>query len=425
MVRGPLGAYPRHTRLHWTRREILTGIAATAALSLVPWAKRAHAVLPLQLLHGPVILTSGSPTCIGHRYLIADDFNANSPGIGGVIDIADIANAVVQDVSIIGPDRFQQRWLTDVETRPYALGLTGANAGIVARSTDALRIERVQISGIPRAGIDGWGWPDGILRDFTIEHCYNGIRLRTGPSSGVLDLSPRLLLERVAVRNSWGPGPGHWAGIGGTPSKLQYAGSVGGTAIAISGMDDSTIRGCTIFGEHFTGLKISVCDNVLIEDCEAAKYQIASEATNVVIRNCAIDRRLGYYTSDPDEFSNGMQGTNENAVGAPATDFEVDSCQFINLDNEPAGDAINLGTTNITANVHDSFFSGWNGFEDRDSYAIASATGNCFNSDFDSGAGNVFVNQSHKSIQFGTSLCPSGPPSELCSPDHVIPCVIE
>jgi hypothetical protein len=429
VARGPLGAHPRHTRLHWTRREILRGLAATAVVASIPWARRAHALLPLELLHAPIGLSSGQ-THRGHRYLVADDFDSNAftNGItGGAVNIGSstgaVSGAVLEDVIIYGARQWASRWNTQVEVRPYALGVSSGHAGIIIRNAPSVRVERVHVAGFPQAAIHGWGIPNGVIRDFSAADCFNAMILKTNDGNAPSNfLSPGALFERCSMRNTWGPGPGRWVGVGGGNSAIRYKGFTGGTAFGLSGISDSIIRNCSVRGEAFGSYKLSVCDNLLVEFCEGGFSQIASFATNVLVRDCVFSRRLAYFTTGAAPFQNGLEVTNENAVGDPPSDVEVERCKFINLKTEPPGDAINLGTENQTADVHDCYFEGWNGWQGRASYAIASAEGNSFNADFDSGAGNVFYNQDNLSLQLGA---PPPPPGDDCTFPFTFPCDFE
>jgi hypothetical protein len=161
-----------------------------------------------------------------------------------------------------------------------------------------VRIEGVTIEGFPGSGIDAFGLDDGVIRDVSVTRCFLGIITRHyAPSSG-------LLIERVQVRDLWGPGAGKWPGTGGPPSQLRPGGFIGGDGVVCESVRHAVVRDCTVLGEQFASFKLVNPQDtevsglrgigLMVQGTSDLEWKIDKEPSrNTRVRNCTFDKSLG------------------------------------------------------------------------------------------------------------------------------------
>ena len=163
-----------------------------------------------------------------------------------------------------------------------------------------MKIENVRIQGFPGSGIDGFGLADGVIRDIRVTRCFQGVTIRQ------YEANPRLLIERVAAHDLWGPGPGKWPGVGGPPSRLRPGGFMGSDGLVCHSLRDAVVRDCSALGEQFGSFKLVNSPvarvqvsglrgvHLAVQGTSDLEWKIDKEPSrDTVVRDCVFDKNLG------------------------------------------------------------------------------------------------------------------------------------
>lgn len=270
--------------------------------------------IPIEILTAPIHLQDGETLQNRRFQMDLDTFAWNSWAAAIFIDGS---NVTVRNVEIVGASSWLPRWDEYVESgSPPPPGIVSSMVGIRAQNTgagsfiDHLLIENVSVRGFPHSCFDIAGnISDSVIRDFTARDCFQGITHRyTGYPSVGQNRSSRVLIERIRIEDTWGPGPGLWPGIGSSdPDVLSVdrpGGYIGSDGLALGAMDNTIIRDVEVLGEQLASIKVVNMRDTVIEDFRGvglmvqgttALAQAVGEptSTGLTLRNFELDKSLG------------------------------------------------------------------------------------------------------------------------------------
>ncbi len=305
-----------------------------------------------------------------------------------------MSGVVLRNLRIEGSAAWQARWNRRGKPATNAPGMPGEMSAIRLQGAPGALIENVEIEGFPQKGIFGFGLDDGIIRDVDVRHCFAGVHV------AYYEPSRRLLVERVKVRDTWGPGPGHWKGIGGDASAARPGGFSGGDGIVLDSVREGVLRDCEVAGEHFASFKlVNPIDfeasqlrgaQLMVKGTADLDWKIHKQpARNVTIRDCDFDKTRG--------FGSLRAGGNLLQMSWHIHDLSIARCA---LDGAGyGGHGLELAV-DVNANVVDCTFENFNGNRgNQPAYAAYVAEGCTLNPDFEQR--NRFVNQTRKLLRAG------------------------
>jgi hypothetical protein len=295
------------------RREFLGGLATAGVAAVAGFAgcaaglggATAAGARPLteldpqgfEILERPIVLAHGE-ILQNRSYLLSPRFENSSANAIIVVG----GDAVrIRNVRIVGPADWQARWNDARPTARELPGVFGNSVGIRAHDVRDLTIERVSIEGLPRAAIAAWGLERAVIRDVQIRHCYHGINF------GLNAASRWVRIERVRVSDLWGPPPesANSDPKANNPSRSRPGAWIGGDALALNSLRDSTLNDCMAVGEMFGAFKITNPLRVTVRGLRGSGFQVQGVAAgaegdamvparDVLIEDCLFDKGLGY-----------------------------------------------------------------------------------------------------------------------------------
>jgi hypothetical protein len=246
------------------------------------------------VLRNPIVMKPGE-ILADKRLVLASDFRW-TPTKAAIYVPAQ--NVTIRNVEIVGASSWLTRWNAYEEPRGAGPGICTGMVGIRLQNAARARIEDVSIRGFPGAGIDGYGLQDAVIRGVTVTACFFGLITRQyAPNSG-------LLIERVEVRDVWGPGPNRWPGVGGPPSQLRPGGFIGSDGIVCHSLRNAVLKDSSVLGEQFASFKLVnpvdtevsglLGTNLMIQGTSDLEWKIDKEPSrNVRVRDCTFDKGLG------------------------------------------------------------------------------------------------------------------------------------
>jgi hypothetical protein len=155
-------------------------------------------------------------------------------------------------------DRWQPQWNADA----YGTSRRGIDPSMCGLRFDActnLAIDGLDVSGFPQCGAIFYGTRTALLRDLAGHDCFTiyGFMDFKGGNRGVD-------LQYLRARDTWGPGPGVKAGVGGHASAKRPGQFMGGDGLP-GYFEDSLLRDLDFSGELYAGFKIVASRRVQIE----------------------------------------------------------------------------------------------------------------------------------------------------------------
>jgi hypothetical protein len=341
-----------------TRRRFLArlaGGAAVAALdaSLVGGASRAHAQAALrsETLRDPIVLGRGGVVA-DRRLVLAPDFrwtNAKAVIYASAPDVA------IRNVEIVGASAWLPRWNAEVEPQGAPPGICSGMCGIRLQNAPRARIEGVSVRGFPGAAIDGFGLADAVIRDVRATDCFFGVIARHYAPN------PGLRIERVHVRDLWGPGAGRWRGIGGPPSRLRAGRFIGSDGIVCHSLRRGVLRDSSVLGEQFGSFKLVNPQDtevsglrgihLMVQGTSDLEWKIDREPSRrTVVHDCVFDKGLG--SGEVAEQGNAIQ------VSWHVEDLRIERCTLVAAGRN--GHGIQFAV-DAHGRVVDCTFDGFNG----------------------------------------------------------------
>lgn len=337
---------------------------------------------PVETLREPISLGPGD-VLADRRFVLAPDFRWTVSK--AVIWVAS-PDVTIRNVEIVGSDRWLPRWNAYNEPPDGPPGICSGMCGIRLQGAPRVRIEHVSVRGLPGGGIDGFGLEDGVIRDVGVRDCFVGVVTRQYlPNAG-------LWIERVRVRDLWGPGPGRWPGVGGPPSLLRPGGFIGGDGIVCHSLRRALVRDSTVLGEQFGSFKLVNSqhttvsglhgNHLMVQGTSDLEWKIDKEPSrHTQVHDCVFDKRLG--VGEVSDEGNGIQ------VSWHVHDLRIERCMLI-------GGGKNGHGIQFAGDAHGRVvgctFDGFNGVRGRGpAYAVETVDGSSVNADFE--AVNTFRNQ--------------------------------
>ncbi len=324
-----------------------------------------------ELLLAPILLTAGQ--VVENRCFVLSPQFQSTTQLAAIYG-GDVAGVVIRNVTLIGSQSWQQRWndYADPITTP---GMAGGLDGIRLQKCVKARIENVRIEGFPRVAIEGHGLDAALVRDITIRHCFQGINIgNPAPSS-------RMRIQRVAIRDLWGPGPDHWPGIGGEPSLERPGEFIGSDGIAAHKLLDSLVSDVSMTGECYGAFKFAFgCQRTEVSRLRGCNLQFdgGNEPTvDMRVLDCDIDKQLCI-----------------GAVAEVSTQVQNLSIERTRFHGGPGrnGHGAQLYGAGTSARFTGCRFDGFNGMAGTSpAYALETIAGGIANADFLSN--NEFTNQ--------------------------------
>jgi len=328
-----------------------------------------------EILREPIGLSSGQ-TLENRSFLLAQDFRWNS--WQSVVFGNQVEDVVIRNVTLLGSQVWQERW-NQANEGGGPPGIHSAMSGIKLQGASRARIESCRIEGFPKFGIYVHGFQDGQIRDLQVRHCFQGIRL------GNVAPNPRVRIEHIVVRDTWGPGAGLWPGVAGAPSVERPGEFIGSDGIAAEHLTDSLVLDFQVLGECYTAFKFSVgCKDLELVQLFGNCLQLDGGTTGEGITGarflaCTLDKSLAVgAVSDQGQ---ALQISNRVQVKALRSLFRSDG---------HGGHGVQVH--GATADIRECTFSGFNGNAGiTPAHAAQTAAGGVLNEDFASV--NRFTNQ--------------------------------
>lgn|GEM_PF-4991011 len=250
--------------------------------------------LKTETLRRPIVLERWD-VLENRRLVLAPDFGWTTEKAAVFVSAPDVT---IRNVEIIGSDTWLSRWNAYEEPRSAKPGICAGMCGIRLQNAPRIRIDNVSVRGFPGAAVDGFGLYDGSIRNVTATACFFGLVTRQyAPNAG-------LVIERVHVRDLWGPGAGRWPGVGGAPSRLRPGGFMGSDGIVCHSLRRAVIRDCSVTGEQFASFKLVNPQDtevsrlrgssLMIQGTSDLQWKIDKEPSrNTRVRECVFDKSLG------------------------------------------------------------------------------------------------------------------------------------
>lgn len=342
-----------------------------------------------ELLKAPILLRKGD--VLRQRKLkIAPDFAWDTRLAAIYGDAADIT---IEDVELVGDLKWQDRWFTlspQGGTVGQPPGIPTELVGIRLQGCPGLRMERVKVHGIPRAGVEAIGIDYALLSGLDFERCLQGLNVRAYKPNR------RIRIEHVKARDLWGPPfGGSWPGIGGPPSARpgEFMGSDG---LVLGRMLDSSIHDVEVIGEQLLGIKMGgYSSNVTISHFRGSGFMVQgtdgrvdSECSeDITLRDSVIDKSFGAGAH--------VDGGNAVQVSFNVQGFRLLDSQIRGVEGKN-GSAIEL-VGNVHGEVRGCSIRGFNGFrgtvggKPSQCGAVSVGDGSSVNADFETA--NRFTDQ--------------------------------
>ncbi len=165
----------------------------------------------------------------------------------------------VQNVTLTS---YAKSWQRHWSAEPAGISGRGIDPSMCGLRFDActnLAIDGLEVSGFPHCGAIFYGTRTAWLRELAGHDCFAIFCFMDfkGGNRGVD-------LQYLRARDTWGPGPGVKAGIGGHPSARGPGQFIGGDALPCY-FEDSHLRDLDFSGELYAGFKIVASQRVEIE----------------------------------------------------------------------------------------------------------------------------------------------------------------
>jgi len=255
---------------------------------------------------------------------------------------------------------YADRWLPAWNQPPGGAtgrGIDPSMAGLRCDACTDLSIDGLEISGFSHCGAGFYGTRTASLRDLAGHHCFAIFYFMDfkGGNRGVE-------LEYVRARDTWGPGPGVVAGMGGYPSAKRPGQFSGGDGLA-GYFEDSVLRDLDFSGELYGGFKLVASRRVRIERLRSNNFQIqgtqqrhvnvngTTEGTHdIAVEDLIVDKSL--CTGEISNLGNGMQ------ISWHVSDLAVKN--FVLRANGHGGHGIQL-SGDCQASFEGGLISGFNG----------------------------------------------------------------
>ena len=248
----------------------------------------------LEVLRRPIVLSSGD-VLANRRIQLAPDF-AWTPAMAAIYGKG--SGIVIRNVELVGVARWQPRWDRYTEPDDGPTGIPSGCAGIRIQEAPGLQIVDVSVRGFPGPGITSFGVDEALIQRVQVSDCFHGVITEWYRPNH------RVRVDNVDASNLWGPAPGKWPKIEGSPSQRQSNGFIGGDGLVLASLRDSTVRNCRIHGEQFASLKLVNPQRVEVSGIEGVGIMVQgtsdlewkidrAPARDVTITSCVVDKSLG------------------------------------------------------------------------------------------------------------------------------------
>jgi hypothetical protein len=230
-------------------------------------------------------------------------------------------------------------------------------AGVRIAGARGLIVDGLHVEGFPHCGVQADGLRGAELRRLSGTRCF-WIFAFGNALGGSRDVS----IDGLRAWDTWGPGPGVLAGIGGAPSRLRPGGWSGAGGLAAQ-LSDSVLRNLDISGELDGGLKFTHSHRVQLYDSKTNRLMVQGTeyrdrnvdgttdgSSDITVRRLIVDKRRG--TGDVSDAGNGVQ------VSYHVSGLDVEEYSLLSGGSD--GHAIQLAG-NCDASFKRGVISSWNG----------------------------------------------------------------